>query len=255
MPEKENIENNRKTWNAVSDLFINGSSLPVWAPFGVGEDLNLIPEIKNKVFLEIGCGSGRSIKHLTDRGAKKVYGLDVSDEQVKESKKHNEEAIKKGVVEIIQAPMEEKLSIEPVDVVFSIYGIGWTQNPEKTLSNIFSYLKSGGRFIWSWDHSFFTDVAYEDGKYVVQYSYHDERPIEIKDWKKEGHTARITYRKIDTWFKLLIDAEFQVVGYHEPKPKNTDRAHKEPEKYYSIQKAEKVPATFIFVCEKPEMQA
>ncbi|MDH5442631.1 MAG: class I SAM-dependent methyltransferase [Candidatus Nomurabacteria bacterium] len=72
------LEKNEKVWNAVADLFIDASALPVWGPFGVGKDLDLISEIKNKIFLEIGCGSGRSIKYLTDKGAKKVYGVDIS---------------------------------------------------------------------------------------------------------------------------------------------------------------------------------
>lgn len=105
--------------------------------------------------------------------------------------------------------------------------------------------------MWSWDHSFFADVEYEEGKYVVQHSYHDEEPTELANWKREGCSAFITYRKIDSWFRLLREAGFEVIGYYEPKPKSLYRAHAEPEKYYSIQKAEKVPASFIFVCKKP----
>ncbi len=147
--------------------------------------------------------------------------------------------------------MELPLDIDPVDYVFSVYGFGWTQDPEVALQNIYSYLKPGGIFIWSWDHAFFTDVGYEDGKYVIQHSYHEETPIKLSNWKKEGCIAYLTYRKTDTWFRLMLEAGFEIVGYHEPRPKSLYRAHSEPEKYYSIQKAEKVPASFIFVCRKP----
>lgn len=248
----EKIQRNRETWNKVSDLFINASALPAWAPFGVGDDLGLIPETKAKTFLEIGCGSGRSIKYLTEKGARKVYGLDVSEAQLKEADRFNHNMIKQGVVELIHAPMEEKISVSPVDVVFSVYGFGWTQEPERTLRNIFSYLKPGGQFIWSWDHSFFADVQYKEGQLVVQYSYHEERPREIKDWRKPGCTAYITYRKTDTWFQLQTGAGFEIIGYYEPKPTNMDHASDNPERHYSIQKAEKVLASFIFACRKPE---
>lgn len=241
---------NMDLWNDVYKQFITASALPVWGPFGVGEDLHLIPMIKGKKFLEIGCGSGRSIKYLTDRGARKVYGLDFSKQQIEESRKHNSKAIKKGVVELIYAPMEEKIDIEPVDAVFSVYSIGWTQEPEKTFTNIYSYLKPGGMFIWSWDHTFFTNVSYDDGKFVVIYSYHDEKPLKLKDWKNIGKEAYITYRKTSTWFQLLITAKFEVVGYYEPKPVNLKRGYKDPKMYYSVQKAKKVPATYIFVCRK-----
>ncbi len=242
---------NEKTWDAVADQFTEASALPVWGPFGVGDDLNLIPEIEGKKFLEIGCGSGRSIKYLTEQGAKKVYGLDISAVQIGEASKFNEEAVEQGKVELIKGKMEDKLDIEPIDVIVSIYALGWTPGPETTLQNIYSYLKPGGAFIWSWDHTFFADVRYEDGKYVVVHDYHEEKPLAIKDWKKEGTTAHITYRKTSTWFQLLKDAGFEISGYYEPKPKNLSRGSEDPAKYYSIQKAEKVPATLIFVCRKP----
>ncbi len=146
--------------------------------------------------------------------------------------------------------MEDKISIKPVDVVFSVYGIGWTLNPKKTFKNIYSYLKPGGKFIWSWDHTIFTDVGYEKGKFVVNYSYHDEKLLEIKNWKKEGFTAHILYRKTSTWFELLREAGFEIVGYYEPEPIDTARAHSDPKKYYSIQKARLVPSSFIFECVK-----
>lgn len=249
----DKISENEKTWDAVADQFVEASALPVWGPFGIGDDLNLIPEIEGKTFLEIGCGSGRSIKYLTDRGAKKVYGLDISAVQLEEALRYNKEEIEQGKVELIKGEMEGKLSIEPVDVVFSVYAIGWTPDPVATLKNIYSYLKPGGSFVWSWDHTMFSDVQYEDGKHVVTYSYHDEKPLAIKNWKKEGVTAHLTYWKTSTWFQLLVDAGFEVIGYHEPKPKNLDRGFEKPNKYYSIQKAEKVPATFIFVCKKSKL--
>lgn len=67
--------------------------MPVWGPFGIGDDLNLIPHIEGQTFLEIGCGSGRSIKYLIERGAKKVYGLDVSSVQLEEATRFNKQAI------------------------------------------------------------------------------------------------------------------------------------------------------------------
>jgi len=242
---------NEKTWDAVADQFVEASALPVWGPFGIGDDLNLIPDIEGKTFLEIGCGSGRSIKYLTNRGALKVYGLDISTTQLEEATRYNKESVIEGRVELIKGRMEDDLNIEPVDVIFSVYAIGWTSDPEVTLKNMYTCLKPGGTFIWSWDHTIYTDIHYDEGKYVVNYSYHEEKPLAIKNWKKEGVTAHLTYRKTSTWFRLLRDAGFEIEGYYEPKPKNMDRGFEAPEKYYSIQKAEKLPATFIFVCKKP----
>ncbi|HEY5587861.1 MAG TPA: class I SAM-dependent methyltransferase [Candidatus Paceibacterota bacterium] len=245
------LSENEKTWDVVADQFAEASALPVWGPFGVGDDLNLITDITNKTFLEIGCGSGRSIKYLNENGAKKVYGLDISSVQLEEASKFNNDDLAKGKVEFIKGRMEDKLNIEPIDIIFSVYAIGWTSNPENTLKNIYSYLKPGGQFIWSWDHTIFSDIVYKDGEFCIKYSYHEENLITIKNWKNtQGLDAYITYRKTSTWFKLLRDAGFEIVGYYEPEPKNIEWGSNNPERYYSIQKAEKIPATFIFVCKK-----
>ena len=242
---------NEKTWDLVADQFIDACALPVWGPFGVGDDLNLLPEITGKTFLEVGCGSGRSIKYLINKGAQKVYGIDISSVQLQEAASFNEQEIAQGKVELIKSPMEEKIDVEPVDVVCSVYALGWTHDPEATLNNIYSYLKPGGIFIWSWDHKFFKDVKYRDGKLVVDYSYHEESTVPHENWRKSNSSVHIVYRKTSSWFQLLRNAGFDVIGYHEPKPKTMDRGSEDPERYYSIQKAEQIPCTFIFVCRKP----
>ncbi len=234
----------------VADQFVEACSLPTWGPFGIGNDLNLLSNIEGKVLLEIGCGSGRSIKYLINHGAKKVYGLDMSKVQIAEASRFNTDLIESGKVKLINGKMELKLDIEFVDIVFSIYGIGWTYDPEATLKNIYSYLKPGGLFIWSWDHGIFSNIRYENDKYVISHSYHDEKPRLIRNWKKDGTQVYIAYRKTSTWFTLLRNAGFEVIGYHEPKPNNLNHGFKDPGKYYSIEKAEKMPASFIFVCKK-----
>jgi len=247
----EKISDNQKTWDVVAHEFFDASALPVWGPFGIGDDLNLIPEIKNKIFLEIACGSGRSIKYLLDNGASKVYGLDLSATQLDEAKRFNAKSINKGNAVLIHGKMEDKLDVEPVDVVFSVYGVGWTQDPEATFKHIYSYLKPGGQFIWSWDHSFFSDVVYENGKFIVEGFYHDDEPLVLPNWKKKhGVNAHLTYRKSSTWFQFLRDVGFEVIAYHEPQPKTLEWGSEDPTRYYAIQKAEKIPCSFIFVCKK-----
>lgn len=249
----EAIEDNRKAWNHVCDLFADAASLPEWGPFGIGEDLDLLGEIKGKTFLDIGCGSGRSVGYLIQKGAKKVYGLDLSPMQLEEARRFNSPWTKDGNITFFEGKMEDKLDIEPVDGVVSVYAIGWTVSPEETLRNIYGYLKPGGIFAWSWDHTFFTDVQYDDASsnFFIRYSYHDENPVILENWKKEGARAHITYRKTSSWFRLLREAGFDIIGYHEPSPRNMRRGSDDPHKHYSIQKADKIPSSFIFVCQKP----
>ena len=245
---KSTTRANQKTWDKVAPSFFEASALPVWGPFSAGRNLNLLGSIKGKTFLEIGCGSGRSIGYLIKNGAKKVYGLDFSASQIAEARRYNKKAVKNGQVELFHSPMEEKINIKRVDIVYSVYAFGWTQEPEKTLSTIYSYLKPGGKFIWSWDHSFFTDVEYKNNGYAITRSYHDEKPIHRKTWMGSG--AHFVYRKTSSWFKLINNAGFTITEYYEPEPRNLARGSNDPTKYYSIQKAKLIPCTMIFVCRK-----
>lgn len=244
------LKQNKETWDIVAPQFFGHSSLPNWGPFGVGGDMpELIGKIKGRTFLEIGCGSGHSIRYLIKKGAKNVYGLDVSQAQLEFTRKLNQKSIVNGRVKLFNSPMEKKINIEPVDIVFSIYGFGWTIDPEKTLKNIYSYLRPGGRFIWSWDHTIFTDIAYQKGKFVVMYSYHDDKEVFLKNWKG-GKGAYITYRKTATWFQILTKAGFHIERYLEPKPRTFTKKNLDPKQHYSIQKARLLPSTMIFVCRK-----
>ncbi|MEK9158150.1 MAG: class I SAM-dependent methyltransferase [Patescibacteria group bacterium] len=238
---------NRDAWNKVADHFFSHSALPVWGPFGIGKNTDIIGPVKGKIFLEIGFGSGHSIQYLIKKNAKKVYGLDISKTQFDFATKLNKKAVESRKVELFETNMEKKLKIPLVDTVFSIYAFGWTVDPKKSLQNVYSYLKPGGKFIWSWDHTFFTDIEDQKDKLVVRHSYHDEHEIFLKNWKG-GAPVYIRYRKTATWFRLIKDAGFNIVGYLEPEPIIKKDLSKS---YYTIYKAKSVPCSMIWICEKP----
>lgn len=50
--------------------------------------LKHFPKEKTSVILEIGCGQGRFIKLLLERGYKNVYGVDMSEDQILYGKEH-----------------------------------------------------------------------------------------------------------------------------------------------------------------------
>jgi len=249
------IKINQKNWNKTYTQFEGWCALPTWGPYEVGkDDSSLIGEIKGKTFLEICCGSGHSIKYLIENGAEKVYAIDFSENQIQLAKNTNKDHLDK--VEFILSSMENLISLpEKVDVVFSVYGIGWTLDPVSTFNNVFSYLKPGGKFVWSWDHGVFLNSKAQDGDIIIEGSYHNESEHYLEGFRS-GEGVYQIFRKSSTWFSLLRNAGFEINRYLEPKPINLNEdiatiSSIDMAKYYSQIKGEKLPSVIIFECIKP----
>jgi len=240
---------NQKAWDIVAHKFRGVCALPVWGPFDVGKDRDLIGDVSGRVVLDVGCGSGHSIAYLVEKSAGKVFGLDFSATQVAFAAELNREAIERGRVELIHGAMEELLDLAPVDLIVSVQAMGWTLDPQALFRNLRSYLKPSGRLIWSWGHPLFDKVKYENGAFVLQQSYFDETARFIPGWNgSEG--VYIQNRTIATWHRYQTDAGFVVRDLLEPLPLSTAEAPDDPVRYYSAAKAKHVPGTVIFVCEK-----
>jgi SAM-dependent methyltransferase len=238
---------NKKTWDSIAGKYYGSTALPSWGPYDVCSDQNILGTIKNKTFLEIGCGSGHSIQYLVQKGAKKIYGIDISQTQIDYAMSLNQKYIETKTVQLFQSPMEKRLDVEPVDIVFSIYAIGWTIDPDKVFQNIYSYLKPTGRFIWSWEHPIFSKVKYENEKLFISSSYFDENVKFRKDW---GEGVYMYTRTIASWSNALIKNGFAIRNILEPKPLHISQKLKDSNGYYSSIKALNIPSTLMFICDK-----
>jgi SAM-dependent methyltransferase len=240
---------NKKCWDHVAEKFFGVCSLPSWGPFNACAERDLLGSVRDKTVLEIGCGSGHSISHLADRGVKKIYGLDISTTQIAFATDLNRAHIESGRVELFEAPMEQRLGFVDIDIVFSIQAIGWTRDPKTLFENIWSYLKPGGKLVWSGGHPLFGMVKYEAGSFVLGKSYFDESVWFEERWGgSEG--AFMQARTMASWFRYLTDAGFTVREFLEPEPVLAAEAASDPSRYYSAAKVKAVPSTTIFICEK-----
>ena len=155
----ETLELNKKSWDEAAKRFYGRNPLPEYGPLAPTEDdLQLFGDVRSLKMLEIGCGSGHSLKYLDERGAGELWGLDLSSRQIESAKELLVNS--SSQVKLFESPMEQNPGIPAAyfDVVFSIYAIGWTTNLDKTLKNVHSYLKSGGVFIFSWEHRCITGL-------------------------------------------------------------------------------------------------
>lgn len=130
---------------------------------------------------------------MAEHGAEEVWGLDLSSEQIKTAN----ETLKDWNSKLICGAMEEEGDIpkEYFDIVYSIYALGWTSNLRKTLELIYSYVKPGGSFIFSWEHPVYSNLQYGTEEVTIKSSYHEETPITFETFKGENVQATLYKRK------------------------------------------------------------
>lgn len=243
------LEINKKGWNelAKGDSLYSNTSLPEYGPFMNNEEkLNLLKEVKNKKVLELGCASGKGLKYLNDLGAKELWGLDISEEQIKKAKELNIPNSK-----FIVSPMEENNGIPTnyFDYVLSLYSIGFCSNPLKAFELSSSYLKTGGKFIMCWIHPFFNCVSADNDKLVVTRNYIDEDNVKIIKGTKEVELMQNNL-KISTIINGLIDSGMEIDKVIEENPieKNGIGNYKSP--MFDERKLKFAPTTLIIVAHK-----
>lgn len=245
------LATNKRAWDKVAPSFSGHCALPDWGPFGECRSVDVLGDVRGLTVMEVGCGSGESIARVVECGAEKVFGIDISSTQIALAAERNRVSIDAGRVHLIEAPMEQALDVGGVDLVFSIYAIGWTRDPAATFRNLAAYLEPGGRLIWSWGHPLFPEILYVDSKFVVpdSYSYFNEQPQFAANWHDSEGTV-VQNRMLGTWFRQLTEAGFTIRRLLEPEAENCPAEVFNNNRLIPMVRARLLPTTLVFVCEK-----
>ena len=247
----EIIKQNKKSWDTVAHHFNGVDALPSYGPFSQSEEeLKLFEEIEGKKVIDIGCGSGHSLRFMAKKNASELWGVDLSEEQIKTAK-----ITLNGLhPRLFCAPMEEEIGIPNMyfDYVYSIYAIGWTTDLTTTFNLIYSYLKQGGSFVFSWDHPLYTHLASNDGHLYLNGSYQKEGFTTYSRFKGEDAPVVIPQRKLSTYINELIKAGFTIdrVIESDVSKKYESMEAEVSDSYYSLYKARRFPSTMIIKAKK-----
>lgn len=245
----EQLEINDHGWTELTKSDWRGTFLPYYGPYTPTEDqLHLLGDVRGRAVLEICCGCGESLAWMKEQGAGELWGLDVSASRIAKAEKLLADSDWKG--KLFVSPMETDPGIphRHFDLVFSVYGLGWTANPDKTIKLIGEYLKPGGRLIFSWDNPLMRCVDSVDGRYVLDRSYVDERVI---DYEMRNASLRLYNWKMSTYLNCLADNGFiieRVVEESSYDPKEADIFREG--KYYSAGRARLINNAIIIKARK-----
>lgn len=246
---KEILEQNKKSWDTIADDWFGTTSLPVYGKkTPLESELNLFGDVVGKTVLDIGCGSGHSLRYIASKGAGELWGLDLSDKQLQNA---DDFLRSEGVAaKLFQSPMEQNpgLPLGYFDVVYSIYALGWTQDLDQTLSLVSSYLKPGGSFIFSWDHPLMKCVSEREGALDFEGSYHEEDTFAFS---KGNQPLTLINRKMSTYVNTL--AKHGLVVEQLIEDVDTSDTCEElafSSAYYSQVKANRIPLSFVLKAKK-----
>jgi SAM-dependent methyltransferase len=246
MENKHIHEVNKTYWNTNADDWFGATALPEYGvQFVTENELHLFGDVTGKTMLEIGCGSGHSLKYHADRNAGELWGLDISQKQLENAKRFLAE--NNYFPKLICAAMEDECGIPKnyFDIVYSIYAIGWATDLKNVLQRIASYLKKDGIFIFSWKHPLHGCVIVNEGQLIFNKSYFDE------EWHTQivdGIEMMLPSRKISTYINAMTGAGFIIENMVEHTNENTLQMTGEIDD--RSRKAQKLPLSFVFKARK-----
>lgn len=180
---------------------------------------SMLPNIKGKSVLDLGCGYGDYCMEYLQMGAKKVVGIDISEKMINEAKKrYGNSNINFLILDI------EKLDCikEKFDLVVSSLAIHYVKEFNLLCENVFEILNCNGYFLFSQEHPIFTSpkngalwIKDTDngtiGMLVSDYPYNGARNVQWLGCKIKKH-----HRTISKILNSLISSKFLICKIEEP---------------------------------------
>ncbi|GAS82262.1 class I SAM-dependent methyltransferase [Paenibacillus amylolyticus] len=236
-------ETNGLFWNTAGNDVLGATALPLYGAFVSEEKHHLFGEISEKKILEIGCGSGQSLRYLGERQASVLWGTDLSENQIEKTQQLLTSCGLSAT--LLCSPMEEDCGIpkDYFDIVYSIYAIGWTTDLEGTFLQIASYLKKDGVFIFSWSHPIHKCVAAEEDRLVFEKCYFDESWYSVTLGESK---LALSDRKLSTYVNALAKAGFVIEQFIEESDDDLMQLQNDD----FANKAKMLPVTFVIKARK-----
>lgn len=130
---------------------------------------SMLPDLKGKRVLELGCGYGDSCAYFIDEGATFVLGTDISEHMINIAKKrHADKSCKFQIL-----AMEDISTIkDKFDVIVSSLAFHYVEDFDKLTADIHKLLKNEGMLIFSQEHPIGTGT-------ILTESCHNDDFIEI----------------------------------------------------------------------------
>ena len=176
----------------------------------------LLPELRGRKAVDLGCGFGWFCRWAREQGAAEVLGIDVSENMLVRARADTADA----AITYLRADMERvELPEAAFDVAYSSLALHYIENLERLLANVHRALVPGGYLVFSAEHPIFTAPAHPgwmvdaDGRkrWPID-SYLCEGPRRT-DWLAKGVIKQ--HRTLGTYLNLLLRLGFALTHVEE----------------------------------------
>lgn len=184
---------------------------------------SLLPDLKNKTVLDLGCGMGEMCKYYVEQGASSVYGIDLSQNMIDYALEHNK--LPNITYNVMALEHIEKIT-EKFDVIISSLTFHYIEDYNKLLKDIKNLLNDNGILVFSMEHPLTTAMQLPtDGSVTKYMELNNERYYIYKDYNNPG--KRIVnwnnedvvkhHRNFEITINGLIENGFAINKILEPK--------------------------------------
>lgn len=196
---------------------------------------SLLPKLKNKTVLDLGCGYGEHCIHFVEEGAKRVVGIDISQKMLDIAKGENAHQN----ISYLNMPMEDIGELqERFDIVVSSLAFHYVEDFKALINNIYRLLNDGGVLVFSQEHPI--NTCFSNGSRWTKDENGNKLFANISNYSVDGERestwfidkVKKYHRTFSTIINTLIASGFQIKKLIEPMP--TPEALKEHPEYNDL---------------------
>ncbi|MRS14980.1 methyltransferase domain-containing protein [Enterobacteriaceae bacterium RIT691] len=207
----------------------------------------LLPELKGKQVIDLGCGYGWFCRWALEQGARRILGVDVSEKMLAQAR----EMTHSPLIDYQRQDLESlHLPAESVSLAYSSLALHYLQNIDGLFSTLFQALKPGGSVVFSAEHPIYTAplkqgwIVGSEGEKAWPVSHYQQEGERISNWFADG--VKKQHRTLATWVNALIAAGFVIEHLDEWGP-SAEQIQANP----ALDEEKERPMLFLLSARKP----